>query len=646
MKSINTSQHLLFDVLSSTSSKREAKSYLSRFSEPSKKPKAANNIQPKAVSNKKADLCHGVNLGSLFLPIRAVDESPVFNQIAPIQTFVDPFAGPLHVALVHFRSTDSIEDETLRGIGRTLSQLTTLGLSCVVVVDAGPEQEKENTASNKHNLAWRDKALEQADRVAAGIELHSKHGARRLDSVVAIMSLDDYFAHSVKVRGRTQIANRKLLLTPLRRGLIPVIAPIGYTIEGQKIGQVEASEVVLALAREFAGIVQSPTSEEDPLETAERINAAQNQISLDRVIVLDPSGGIPSMDKGQRPHIFINLEQEYHTIYEELKSHVQPQNLIHPNVNDRSAVASSQRQTLHLEAALENMELVKNTLAILPPSSSAILITPQEAANSSQHTTPSTPGVGTRSQRNALIHNLLTDKPIFSSSLPQTRVSGSNSLLHNTPSPPTFFKRGMPVTIIPSPQKAPWEAPSSTSSALQMSDPRIDLPRLVHLIEDSFGRKLDVQHYLARLSTSLAGIIIAGEYEGAAILTWETPPSLPSTLLPGTPEHTSRLVPYLDKFAVLRRSQGAGGVADIVFSAMVRECFPKGVVWRSRRGNPVNKWYFERARGMWKIPTERGEGWTMFWTTEGVGDRELFMDYAAVCAGVGTSWADGKERLD
>ena len=625
-------------MLNSTSSKREAKSYLSKFRSPSKKRRSAEDIRTAPALQHTEELCHGVNLGSLFLPT-IVDESPIFTQTDLAETFVSPAAGPLHVALVYIRSTDRIEEDTLQGIGRTLSQLTTLGLSCVVVVE---HQDGGRTAIEKQGLAWRDQALTQADRIVAAIDLHSGHGARRLESVVGVTSTEGLTNHSIKVRGRARIIHRSLLLAPLRRGIIPVIPPIGYTINGQKTTHVEANEIVLALTREFAGITQYQNSTEDPLQAAEKVKIAQKEISLDRVIVLDRHGGIPSMDQSQRPHVFINLEQEYGEICNELESNISPNSLSRLDEQDVIMTAASNLEATSLAAALENIQLIKNTLGILPPSSSAILITPQEASNPTHRPTSFTPGVGTRSQRNTLIHNLLTDKPIFSSSLPQNRLSAPTSLPHEAPCPPTFFKRGMPVTIIPNPQGKPWEQPSSTTKPLQLSDPRIDLPRLVHLIEDSFGRKLDVQHYLARLSTSLAGIIIAGEYEGAAILTWETPPS-PD---PPSPSPSPRLVPYLDKFAVLQRSQGSGGVADIVFSAMVRQCFPNGVVWRSRKGNPVNKWYFERAKGMWKIPTDQGEGWTMFWTTDGVGSGELFMDYARVCSGVGTSWADGKARLD
>jgi amino-acid N-acetyltransferase len=85
-------------------------------------------------------------------------------------------------------------------------------------------------------------------------------------------------------------------------------------------------------------------------------------------------------------------------------------------------------------------------------------------------------------------------------------------------------------------------------------------------------------------------------------------------------------------------------VADIVFNAMVRSCFPNGVCWRSRKNNPVNKWYFERSLGTWKLSDTN---WTMFWTTPGlVEDSQKFRDYEAVCRSIQPSWADDTGVVD
>jgi amino-acid N-acetyltransferase len=195
----------------------------------------------------------------------------------------------------------------------------------------------------------------------------------------------------------------------------------------------------------------------------------------------------------------------------------------------------------------------------------------------------------------------------------------------------------MPLTIIPSADRwVGWTAPASGKTSINLrEDPRVNLPRLVALIENSFRRELDVDHYLNRIAGRTAGLIVAGDYEGGAILTWEQAPGS------NDPTH---LVPYLDKFAVLQTSQGSAGVADIVFQAMARTCFPHGVCWRSRNDNPVNKWYFERASGTWTIPNSN---WTMFWTGEGVvEDRKKWEQYVGVCTSVMPSWADKGQRPD
>ena len=108
-------------------------------------------------------------------------------------------------------------------------------------------------------------------------------------------------------------------------------------------------------------------------------------------------------------------------------------------------------------------------------------------------------------------------------------------------------------------------------------------------------------------------------------MTWERPFGMDEE----TAYASGRMVPYLDKFAVLKKSQGAGGVADIVFNAMVRDCFPEGVCWRSRKDNPVNKWYFERSRGSWKLSDSN---WAVFWTTPNAAlSTQRMEDYEQVC---------------
>lgn len=583
------------------------------------------------------------------MPTRAIDQNPVFAQREVEKRLQDAVPEALHLAVVVFRQPHSIDDKCLQGICHTLVQLSRLGMSCVLVVDAPRDQDCTQ-------LAAVQQAQEQADRFVETIDAFKGHAARRVDGLFGFVDSTQKASSTTRLGGSLHVTFRDLILSPLKKGKIPIVTPIGLDHKQHVNRLVSTDEVVLALTRDLAGLSPVDHVKDDPHIMAHDISQMQKQISLDRIIILDPLGATPSRDRPNGSHVFINLEQEYSHIEKEL-----------------SETSSG------VERHLDNLKLMRNALALLPSKSSGLLTTPEAVAHSEYRPPAQSQGprVRTRRQRNPLIHNLLTDKPAFSSSLPSARspnpyrpVSSAMSNIYSS----TLIKRGMPVTIFPDPSVHPWTPPLPGSPGISLSDPAIDLPRLVHLIEDSFNRKLDVQHYLSRIENRIAGIIVAGSYEGGALLTWETPPDTQSSKLSPDPSLTintttpttlarpvEEYIPYLDKFAVLRRSQGAGSVADIVFSCMVRDCFPQGVCWRSREGNPVNKWYFERAKGTWKIP---GSGWTMFWTTEGVeqpsdggnlslpaqadsrGGDSVFERYQSVCRSVVPSWGDGKTILD
>ena len=640
---LTSNQDLFLDVLGSTGTKREAKSYLSRFTPR----ELAAHGETRTSPEEKKQL--GVSQANLHFPPRAVDESPVFTQ-APQSRQVDQITGSLHVALVKIRAPQSINDEVLQGVGHTLAQLTRLGLSCIVVIDT--DDENGIGALEACRLA-----LEQGDRVVAAIDQYRGQGARRLDSVIGITSCQEQRTSAVEIVGKPRITQLNLLLSPLRRGSIPVIVPVGYLLDTQTRVPVAADDVVLALTREFVSLSARLVSEEKLGDVSREMEDIQRQISLDRIILLDPVGGIPS-ETLHGSHVFINLEQEYAEIRECLSRSLvvnkynlvppmerkpeAPETVSSPSTTVESAFSPAilkgisrvmSRPAPIISLAMRNLDLLKNSLAILPSSSSAIITTAQEAANSGRSSLQPAQGLGVRTRKlqNLLIHNLLTDKPVISSSLPPKCSQYTHADIYrpvSTPVPATFVKRGMPISISPDPRIHPWTYPTPSSPPLQLSDLPIDVDRLVYLIEDSFNRKLDVDRYLSRIKNRIAGIIIAGDYEGGAIMTWEEHSRFPNALP----------VPYLDKFAVLQRSQGAGGVADIVFKALVRDCFPHGVCWRSRKDNPVNKWYFERAKGTWKMPET---DWTMFWTTEGVEiANSTFMAYEGVCKSLVSCWAN------
>ncbi|KAJ5464062.1 hypothetical protein N7475_007197 [Penicillium sp. IBT 31633x] len=651
-------REFFLSLLNSASTKREAKSYLARL----KASPAKSSLEPIPEPLKEsvsASLPSGVNLGSFYGASRAVYDSPVFRQDTTPTPTAQDISERLHLALIKITRPQLLDDSVINGVAKTLSQLVRLGMACCAVVDPG----------NMDAAAVRQVSIEQANRISAAVDGQPDSKSFRLDSVFTI---------SERGSGQPTVLSREVLLSALREGHVVLVPPIAYTEESPRAVPVSANDATIALVKEFAGLSINPDPDEDPIITVQRINALQSEVSVDRVIVLDGLGGIPAYKGPQSSHVFINMEQEFDQIRDEL---LQARESISGNKDDSTKQGNAEgtypisesnpfskfvnRELISpgqsgqsgqsqgdevmekvIDGHLENLRLTQQALTMLPSTSSGIITSPQEVSHSAR--APQTPtsdlsAVGTRRQRNPLIHHLLTDKPLLSSSLPPGRRGASNGSISNVPSPitshTTFVKRGMPLTILPNPWAKPWAA--HIQPRLGLKDPTIDLPRLVHLIEDSFDRKLDVQNYLDRVNDRIAGVIVAGEYEGGAILTWETPPGVPDD---GSEASVARMVPYLDKFAVLKRSQGAGGVADIVFNAMVRTCFPNGVCWRSRMDNPVNKWYFERSSGTWKLADSN---WTMFWTTPGlVEDTQRFQDYEAVCRAIQPSWADKKSVID
>lgn len=598
-----TQRELFVNVLEANATRRDAKQYLARFKPPRKSKSASDSKPSDSREQDNARLRQDqhrvdrtrVNLGGLYAPARAIADTPQFAQHKDLQTKTQP-QQELHIALTCLRHPEKIDHVTLDGLARTLSQLVKLDMKIVVVLDSNGHD-----ASKPHEVrALRNLHAEQADRLCDAIDRHNPEGGRPVPNALEIGETD----------GEVHVTLPNLLMEPLKRGMITVVPSLAYTDSGQ-IVPVATSDIMVGLTKHLVGLDRIP--EQDTEST-----------SLDRIILLDSVGGIPSKDRGDGAHVFINLQQEFQDIEKELSEYAAD-----AKENSESLIAPAvyaQHQ--------KNMDMMRQCVELLPAASSALIATPQEAASSSRvsGSRPAALETGTRRQKNPLIHNLLTNKPLISSSLPSGRFSsGEGESTAMTAA--TVLRRGMPVKIVPAaPRATGWQQPANGTTDLTLDqDERVDLPRLIHLIEDSFRRKLDVQHYLRRVHGRIAGLILAGEYEGGAILTWEMPP--------GTND-PKRLVPYLDKFAVLQSSQGSSGVADIVFQAMVRTCFPKGVCWRSRKDNPVNKWYFERSAGTWQIPDSN---WTMFWTGDGVVEsEERWNDYVGVCREIGPSWADGK----
>ena len=500
----------------------------------------------------------GVNLGALYAPTRAIAENPSFSrqdvQEAPLQQSDDA----IHVALVSIRTPEDIDDQTLSGIALTLSQLVRLDMQIVLVFECEHGISRDTTAREVRTVYQT-----QGQRLVRALEEHNNAGARYVDGALGVDrdSFDDHAAS--KLHGPVSVAVPELIIAALKRTAIPVVPALAYTSECQ-IFPVSRAGVMLALTVSLAGL--SPVTPSDGSVTDG--DHQSEDTTLDRIIMIDSCGGVPASHRADGAHVFVNLEQEYSNISEELQASTRI------GGDQRHAIESASTATQQLA----NLDTLRSCLGVLSPACSALLISPQEAASSSQSSAQvhDTIGIGTRRQKNPLIHNLLTNKPVISSSLPVARLSATDSdpTLPSSDQPvrSTLIKRGMPVKIVPDPRTHPWTPPASLDSPTISLEahPDINFARLLALIEDSFRRPLDVQHYLDRIRNRIAGVIIAGEYEGGAILTWEEPPPRPASSQAFNPDVAARqppkrrLVPYLDKFAVASRSQGSSGVADMV----------------------------------------------------------------------------------
>jgi amino-acid N-acetyltransferase len=655
-------------MLKESPGKRDARNFLKQFDAP-KRSKAAIAAKAKEalsqeIHNDAASLRTGVNLGGLYQPT-------VFTREPLPEEEYTAEKEPVHLALVKLRQPQTLDDGTLGDIAMTLSQMAQLGLVTAVVLDCDEDSGasyKEATSEYGHMVR------QQGLRFVEALKEYNEPGASLIEDALSYSPLANDMPSTVQVRGRVEVQHSVLLYPLIDGRAIPVISPFAFDTNTKRVS-VQADDVLLALVREFSGLnIQANDS-----PTADRAAHGKpiERPILDRIIILDPLGGIPSEKRADGAHVFVNLEAEYRDIKEELQRlgstpprsvmssspvSLSTGNPISKFVEEEEApTPGAKPQQLDSSAPtrhLKNLQVVERGLKLLPPESSGLILTPLDAAKKAipddARMTPA---------KNPLLHNLLTDKPMMSSSLPTSPTS--RFLGSATPNPATFLKKGIPLTMIPDPRVfGTWLPPSPSNPSIELSnDPRINFPKLVDLINDSFKRKLHPKNYFDRIRGRVAGIIIAGDYEGGAICTWETPSSLlqqglliPPSVSPDSPYW----IPYLDKFAVLTSSQGSGGVSDIVWAALTRTCFPEGVVWRSRTSNPVNKWYQERSKGMWNLP---GGQWTMFWTTEGVErtwsaeewggveaekQREMrrWDAYVDVCSGIEPSWADGIQRAD
>ncbi|KAI8393990.1 uncharacterized protein BYT42DRAFT_488260 [Radiomyces spectabilis] len=317
-------------------------------------------------------------------------------------------------------------------------------------------------------------------------------------------------------------------------------------------------------------IVSQPTGMQRPMSandtmialTQNLVKDAHHQMTPAKIVVINNEGGIPNHERPGTAHSLVNIQEEYDTIVDAFQ---------------RKPAWQQSNPT-----ALSNLAMIRSCLTHLPTSSSAII-------------------VPTVSLPSALIANLVTDKPLYSSSLPIHNLQqGSPDLERVNQSRTTVLRHGIKI---------------NTYDKLS----QLDTDRLTRLLEASFQRKLDGNAFYGRLERVLAGAIVAGDYEGAVIMTNEDA------------ENVSRSHVYLDKFAIAPTSQGIG-LTDILWRRMC-DAYPE-ILWRSRKDNGVNKWYFERSNGYIRL---KDTNWVVFW--HGENGYKNMKDYAHIARSIPASFS-------
>ncbi|KAK9341107.1 hypothetical protein V1521DRAFT_422430 [Lipomyces starkeyi] len=585
------SKELILSVLQTHATKRDARAYINKYSD---------NLDS-AEKRKRKEFAKKV--------LRSVSEASRGFDLygsAPIE-----LKDMIRVAVIKIRGVSDLTPNILGNIGKTILRLQRLGLSPVIVVDPVEEngpgwmQSAEGFASS----AQIKQMTGVAARIAAAIEkpvvcdklpspavlnLRSQNSHKHPGKAAILPSMFTHVAPYLQSSIKWSLPH--LLFIEMTNQVVPIITPLVYNEHSSRYAIAAADDIVYEMVNKISGI------------------ASPEVITLDKVIYIDPLGGIPSEERHSGAHVLVNLAQEYDDILRELDSVMYPPNRQSVVLSVLSNKGGAEQYN---RTHISNLNSFRKLLAVAPASTSGLITTPVVAAS--------------QSTRNPLIYNLLTDRPVISSSLP---VDGKRASIQHT----TLLRHGMPVMMIYCSQgmylpEYPRTGLKNSFSGTQVSNglsalcngvANVDMVKLVELIENSFGRELDVQHYLNRVNGNVAGLVIAGNYEGGAIITWEKVPANPL-------DH----VAYLDKFAVLRRNQGSAGVADIVFKAMSDKLFPKELLWRSRTENPVNKWYFDRSKGSLRLP---GKRWTMFYRGYDTREEDRLQDYIDVCSSIEPSF--------
>lgn len=501
----NSKRNLILSILKSTATKRETRNYLNKY-------------QNQFKDNDSISLNRNYQR-NLFINRYLQQKNPFSNIYDEDENKMSKI--PLRLAIFKLKYS-SIDKKYWVGMQETFKRLIGLGISPIILMDHDSELLEDFKLNESILINQGNKIFDQLKEINPRIIRSLFH-----------QSSDDLL----------QINSLEQILIPLYQDFVPIIQPMVFDIKTSQQQFRKSEELLSQLCKSILTHNDSNTLKQDIL-------------SIEKIVVIDENGGIPSIERNQTSHVFINLSQEYSDIVSELFI-----GFLDPESRD-----------LHLN----NLQMMDKLLAIIHDvthndETTGIITTPEIVSINND-------------QLNPIIYNVLTDRPIISSSLPLS--------FKRTPTLSTsILKKGIDVTVL---EPRNYTKPFTLENLI--ADNLIDQQKFFNLIEDSFGKPLDICSYMKRINETITTIIIVGDYDGSAIITNET-----------VDGHT---VPYLDKFAVAKKNQGLPGLADIIFKLIVQSN-PDELIWRSRKSNPINKWYFERCIGSM---AKADSTWKIFYT--------------------------------
>ncbi|ODV68633.1 mitochondrial amino-acid acetyltransferase [Hyphopichia burtonii NRRL Y-1933] len=522
----NAKRNLILSILKSTTTKREAKTYLSKYQNQFD----FAEITFGKVQSDENSLNIRDNQRELFINRFLNKQNPFVNIYDNEDTKLPKI--PLRLAIFKIKFPDILA-YTWKQIAETFRRLVHLGISPIIMLDF--DHLPKNTFA--HNESY---MINQTNKIM-------NHLGKPEDDFHDLKTSMLRSTFSRNSHGEIKVDSLELILIPLYQGIIPLVQPIVYDSESSLQTLGNSHDLLYALCSSLLD--------------------RNDLLTIEKVVMIDPIGGIPSIERNQTSHVFINLSQEYSDIVSELFI-----GFIDPDVRD-----------LHVS----NLRAMNNILSLASSKSgrddtTGIITTPHIMSINND-------------QLNPIIYNVLTDRAVISSSLPSSQ--GRTPQLSTS-----ILKKGIDVTIL----DADNYIGEFTFNNL-VKDGLVDKDRMVHLINDSFGKELNASTYFERINESIATIVIVGDYDGAAIITWENIDDSTDSAA-----FSSGKVAYLDKFAIAKKNQGLPGLADIIFKVILQS-HSNELIWRSRKNNPVNKWYFERCRGSISLPDSQ---WKAFYTGE------------------------------